>query len=302
MLTSAVNTLAKGLTSSAVEFTFKGNETEARQNLTPTTVLAATIQFGGGKVRGHHEGSRLLVSSKGFLKLFPKYTVEANGYGTFTSRELGYTGNFYHGKFHDQSGNAICTLGTDMKYHGSFQNGHASGHGVLTVFVGGKWYKAFDGEWKLSTPWTGDFFDADGNVGHVIHEGNVLSTIRNDTETSMTERKLELLTELKSLVEKKLSVSDRLSTVDIADLALRGDTSLLQLLRDIRELDAIPNINEISSIRLLDGTVEVCFFLFCTLILPIDHVINRVLLHWVLRVCTAILEWLSCYCKIPTST
>lgn len=168
------DTLIVGLVSAAVEFVLHGNEQEVLGQIGLPS-LPATIQFNGEVIRGSHQGPREKCGGVRKMVLFGAkcFNVEANGEGKFNSSELAYSGNFFHGKFHDLTGNATCCFGLVQKYTGYFEDGHLSGYGVMENCTDGVWWVGFRGAWRKSKPYSGTQFDRAGRPIVTFHDGVV---------------------------------------------------------------------------------------------------------------------------------
>lgn len=167
--------VALALVDAVVQFAIHGNEKEMQERLLLPS-LEAKIWFKDDWIEGHHQGLRALCGRQGsFWCIGPRcYSVEASGHGTFVSEELIYTGIFVNNKLHDLTGNATCSFGSTVRYAGCFEHGHYSGQGTLSQMFNGQWIVTFEGSWKLSKPWCGNYLDISGNVMSTVMDGVII--------------------------------------------------------------------------------------------------------------------------------
>ncbi len=89
-----------------------------------------------------------------------------NGQGTFTWSDFGvkYEGGWKDGKKHGQG---TYTYSDGDKYVGEYKYGQPNGQGTETSPDGTK----YEGDWKDGKPWTGIFYDKNGNISFKVVNG-----------------------------------------------------------------------------------------------------------------------------------
>ncbi|XWN34955.1 MAG: tetratricopeptide repeat protein [Roseivirga sp.] len=177
--------LALQLVGSPIRFLVEGNkkDVEREQRAQLHHPIRVQAQLDGRWIEGVHRGPRMveLLRPRGWFGFRPPmYHLVAQGEGSFTAEgevSFIYQGYFLNNLFHDNTGEARCSIGHTLRYQGGFQQGRRHGHGTLERYdyQRGDFYLHYRGTWENDAPATGTYYDTDGQSRARLENGRYVS-------------------------------------------------------------------------------------------------------------------------------